>query len=119
MNFFVDIFSGKGIVLCGGGNYFMCIWVCINLLRYLGCIFFIEVWYRGLFEMNVNMINWLEFLNVKCIDVYGYVGIYGGYRLNGWELKVYVIVYSMFEEVLYLDVDNIFVKDLLFLFDSI
>lgn len=118
VEFPANTFSGKGIVLCGGGNYFTCTWVCINLLRYLGCTLPIELWYRGPSEMNVNMINWLGPLNVKCIDAYTHAGKYGRHRLNGWELKAYAIVHSAFEEVLYLDVDNMPVKDPSFLFDS-
>src|SRR5262245_64363976 len=46
-------FSGRGIVICGGGEtYFACAWVCIGMLRRLGCVLPIELWYRGRAEMK-------------------------------------------------------------------
>jgi hypothetical protein len=36
--------SGRGIVICGGGQrYFPCAWICIQMLRGLGCALPIEL----------------------------------------------------------------------------
>ena len=45
--------QGRGIVICAGGvRYFLCSWVCINMLRRQGCELPIELWYLNSAEMN-------------------------------------------------------------------
>ena len=40
-------------MICGGGlRYFPCAWVCINMLRHVGCRLPIEFWYQGNEEMD-------------------------------------------------------------------
>ncbi|MCB0706619.1 MAG: hypothetical protein KDC34_14995 [Saprospiraceae bacterium] len=112
-------FAGQGIVLCGGGEtYFTCAWVCIQMLRKLGCTLPIEFWYLGSAEMNQEMIRLIEPLGVKCIDALEVWKEYPVKNLIGWELKAYAILHSQFEEVLYLDTDNVPVRDPAFLFES-
>ncbi|MEI9896725.1 MAG: glycosyltransferase family 9 protein [Chthoniobacter sp.] len=49
-------FYGRGIVMCGGGEkYFPCIWVCLNILRKLGCGLPIELWHLGADELTPHM----------------------------------------------------------------
>lgn len=61
-------FSGRGIVICGGGNkYFPCVWVCINMLRKVGCLLPIELWHFST-EMSDLQKTLVSTLNVKCID---------------------------------------------------
>ena len=51
-------FQGQGIVICGGGErYFPSAWVCMNMLRDLGCELPIELWYLGDQEMSAYMID--------------------------------------------------------------
>jgi len=41
-------FSGRGIVICAGGpKHLHCGWICIKMLRHLGCTLPIEVWHLG------------------------------------------------------------------------
>ena len=48
-----DRFDGRGIVIPGGGmRYFTCAWVCIRMLRSLGCTLPIELWHCGPEEMK-------------------------------------------------------------------
>ena len=103
-------FSGSGIVTCAGGRtYFTCGWVLVNLLRRLGCRLPIEVWYRGRQEMNDTMRALLESVEgVRCVNA---TERGSGHRLNGWEIKPYAIIHSRFEEVLFLDCDNVPVRD--------
>ena len=45
-------FHGRGIVVCGGGDkYFPCAWVCIRMLRHVGCTLPIELWHVGQAEL--------------------------------------------------------------------
>ena len=111
-------FAGRGIVICGCGDvYFPCAWVCIGVLRRLGCTLPIELWYRGRREMTEEMIALVEPLGVTCVDAYGVVRRHPFRRLDSWELKPFAITWSRFSEVLYLDADNVPLRDPAFLFD--
>lgn len=114
-----DRFEGRGIVLCGGGNYyFPCVWICIRTLRAVGCTLPIELWYRGPHEMTDEMKSLVEPYGVVCRDAFAVAKEFPVYRLDGWELKPYAIMNSRFAEVLYIDADNVVVRDPEFLFDS-
>jgi glycosyltransferase involved in cell wall biosynthesis len=113
-----DRFAGRGIVLCGGGDvYFPCAWVCIGMLRRLGCTLPIELWYRGRREMTEEMIALVEPLGVACVDAYQVARAHPCRRLDSWELKPFAVAWSRFAEVLYLDADNVPLRDPAFLFD--
>ncbi len=109
-------FAGAGIVTCAGGRpYFDCAWVLVNLLRRLGCRLPIEVWYRGRKEMSRHMKRLLEAIQgIRCVDA---TARKGGERLRGWEIKPFAIAHSRFEEVLFIDCDNVPTRDPSFLFD--
>lgn len=115
----VGRFADRGIVLCAGGErYFPCAWVCINMLREVGCMLPIELWHRGAAELSPEMAALLAPLGVRCVDAYDMARLYPVRRLDGWELKSYAIMHSSFAEVLYLDADNVAVRDPTFLFDA-
>jgi hypothetical protein len=112
-------FQGRGIVLCGGGSvYFPCIWVCVRMLRHFGCTLPIELWHRGPREMTDQMKALLEPYDVVCRDSFAVAREFPVRRLDGWELKPYAILNSRFAEVLYIDADNVVVRNPEFLFDN-
>ena len=113
------LWRDRGIVICGGGEiHFPCAWVCISMLRKLGCRLPIELWHRGPREMTDAMRALVAPFGVVCVDAYQVARAHPVRRLDGWELKPYAIVYSRFAEVLYLDADNMPVVDPEFLFSS-
>jgi hypothetical protein len=112
-------FEGRGIVTCGGGKkHFTNAWVCINMLRWLGCKLPIELWYLGPRELDAKMAGLLEPLGVRCIDALEIRHQYPARILNGWESKPYAIIHSSFKEVLFLDADNVPVVDPTYLFET-
>src|SRR6185369_10533995 len=112
-------FHGRGIVLCGGGSvYFPCVWVCIRMLRRFGCTLPIELWHRGPRELTDEMKRLLEPYDVVFRDAFQVAREYPVRRLDGWELKPYAIVNSRFAEVLYIDADNVSVRNPEFIFDT-
>ncbi len=114
-----DHFSGQGIVICAGGPvYFPCAWVCLNTLRHLGCTLPIEWWYLGPHEMNDEMIRLVSTLNVRCVDALKELPSNTASKIGSWELKPHAITHSRFEEVLYIDADNLPQKDPRFLFET-
>ncbi len=113
-----DHLSGKGIVICGGGQrYGICVWVCVNMLREMGCNLPVQVWHLGEREMNDTFRQMLSKLNVECVDAHEIRKIHPVRRLGGWELKSYAMLHSPFEEVLLLDSDNVITRDPTYLFD--
>jgi len=112
-------FEGRGIVLCGGGSvYLPCIWVCVRMLRRFGCTLPIELWHRGPHEMTGEMKRLLEPYGVVFQDAFKVARQYPVRRLDGWELKPYAIMNSRFAEVLYIDADNVVVRNPEFLLDT-
>ncbi|GIW83171.1 MAG: hypothetical protein KatS3mg105_4978 [Gemmatales bacterium] len=55
---------------------------------------------------------------VECVDAYEVRKRHPHERLHGWELKPYAIQHSPFAEVLFLDADNVPVRDPTFLFET-
>lgn len=112
-------FDGPGIVTCGGGiKYGGCAWVLVNLLRHLGCRLPIEVWCLNDDEYDPQWVELLRPLNVRCVNAAEVLKRHPHRRLGGWELKPYAIQHSSFREVLFLDSDNVPVRDPSFLLES-
>ena len=113
-------FRGRGIVICAGGiKYFTCAWVCINMIRHLGCTLPIELWFQGPEEMDQRMVQLLQPLGVRCVDAKEVEKRFPRRSSGGWELKSYAIIHSIFEEVLLLDADNVPCRDPAFLFEEV
>ena len=110
-------FAGAGIVICAGGrSYFTCAWVLVNLLRTLGCQLPIEVWYRSRKEMNGRKERLLETVEgVRCVDASEHGP---DCRLRGWEIKPFSIIHCPFEDVLFIDCDNVPTRDPSFLLNA-
>ncbi|HEX4646867.1 MAG TPA: glycosyltransferase family 9 protein, partial [Verrucomicrobiae bacterium] len=114
-----DRYQGRGIVICGGGTrYFTNAWVCINMLRRLGCRLPIQLWHLGAKELDGRMRGLVEGMDVECVDACRMRRRFPVRRLNGWELKPYAILHSRFREVLLLDADNVPVLNPGYLFDT-
>jgi len=100
-------YHGRGIVICAGGlGYFTCCWIAIQAVRQLGCTLPIELWYVG-HELSEEIIEGLKDQQVTCKNVVDY----GGTALSGYRVKPFAIFNSSFKEVLYLDADNIPVRN--------
>jgi ADP-heptose:LPS heptosyltransferase len=113
------VFTGRGIVIAAGGcRYFTNAWVTINLLRQLGCRLPIQVWYLGPQELDQTMAELLRPLNVECVDAFEIRKKTPSRILGGWELKCYAVLNSSFEEVLFLDADNVPVRNPEYLFQA-
>jgi hypothetical protein len=112
-------FAGRGIVICGGGvRYFTNAWVCVNVLRQLGCKLPIQLWHLGANEMDARMRELIGPLGVECVDAREVAKRFPVRRLGGWQSKPYAILHSPFREVLFLDADNVPVANPEFLFET-
>jgi hypothetical protein len=112
-------FEGRGIVIPAGGvKYFPCAWVCIRMLRQLGCTLPVELWHLGPGEISDAIRRLLDPMDVRCVDARDVRERHPARILNGWELKPYAILHSRFREVLMLDADNVPAADPEYLFDA-
>lgn len=110
----------KGIVIgAGGAKYFGCGFACFYILRKLGCELPVEFWYLDEYEMDNKMKETCDAFGITYINAYQYCkdNNINPRVLNGWELKPFATLHSNFKETLYLDADNIPVKDPTYLFD--
>lgn len=111
--------SGRGVVIAAGGEkYFTCAWVCVKLLRRHGCRLPVQFWHLGSDEAEPWMRRATDSLGVEWVDGREVARRHPARILNGWELKAYSILHSPFQEVLFLDADNVPVRDPNYLFDS-
>jgi hypothetical protein len=116
-------FEGRGIVTCGGGYvYFANAWVMIRMLRHLGCELPIQLWYLGPKEVDDRMKRLVRPHGVECIDGLPFLRetLRDGRRLPsiGWVLKSVAVARCPFAEVLFLDADNLPLRDPTFLFEE-
>ena len=96
-------------------------WVLIKTLREYGCTLPIELWFMGPEEMDAEMIGLLRPLSVACVDACEVMKDFPVRRApqnKGWQLKPYSIINSAFEEVLFIDADNVPTRDPACLFDA-
>jgi alpha 1,2-mannosyltransferase len=108
-------YLGKGIVMTAGGiSYFTCAWISIQRLRKLGNTLPIELWHLD-GELSEEVIDMLEGIEgVVCRNF----SDLGNWDLKGFMLKPLAIVGSQFEEILFLDADNVCLVDPTYLFDT-
>jgi len=103
-----------GVVISAGGfKYFTCAYVLIATLRELGCQLPIEVWYYHE-ELSSDMQSLLSEMDVNCRDIQEFVEG----KPHGFLMKSLAILYSDFEEVLFLDADNNCTKNPDYLFQE-
>lgn len=111
--------AGRGIVICAGGHrLFTNAWVCVRMLRELGCQLPVQFWHLGASEMDERMRAIVHELHVECVDAETIAEKHPVRILNGWEVKPYAILHSPFREVILLDADNVPLYDPAFLLET-
>ncbi len=108
-----ETFAGQGIVICAGSpRIFTNAYVLIHVLRrHLGCRLPIEVWHFGSTELSPRMAHLLRELEAQPVDAGAAMRLQPPVLSNPWQLKPYAIKWSQFREVLYLDADQVPVRD--------
>lgn len=106
--------SGRGIVLCAGGEYLTGAWVIVSVLRRLfNCLLPIEIWHLGDGELTgVDAKIKETYKGITFRDAVQESRETGDYTPSGgWQLKPFAIAHSRFEEVLFIDADNLPLRD--------
>ena len=113
------VFTGRGVVTCAGGKeYTINAYVMCRLLRYHGCDLPIEWFYMGDEIKPAWRAKILEIPNISLIDLNPTATGNKRKDMGGWQQKPMSIINSSFDEVLFLDADNMPYKDPTFLFDT-
>jgi len=116
---FLGGFSGEGIVIPAAGDGLIAnAWVCVHMLRKLGCTLPIQIWHFSPDEVSLETKSHLGSLNVKCLDVTSVLRDFESCQTVSWELKTHAVLHSPFKKVLCLDADAVPVVNPEFLFDT-
>jgi hypothetical protein len=126
-------YSGRGVVICGGGSYWPSVYVTVRMLRHVGCTIPIQVWYLGEIERDQRYENLLYRLNAYPVDALAHPAAAATRGLTGFpdptkrhgpthppfQLKSFAVLHSPFAEALSLDADNYPCADPTALFDDL
>ncbi|DBB17802.1 TPA: hypothetical protein ACH3X3_002830 [Trebouxia sp. C0006] len=123
----VEGFSGRGIVILAGGlTYMVPAWVNIHMLRRTGCTLPVEMFFPGKELPTAELEAALSEVGVVCRplpdlqlqDFPPSNATDTETDLSGFTMKVAALVLSRFQEVIFLDSDNIAIEDPEILFSS-
>jgi hypothetical protein len=121
---------GRGIVTCvnakpglsSGKNltngYLPSAWCMVNELRRHGCDLPVTFCYLGPLEWDHTLTRLVELLNVSVIDLREREKEDHCRILAGWESKMYGVIHSPYEEVLFIDADNLPLRDPTYMFGA-
>jgi hypothetical protein len=115
-------YSGRGIVIAGGGKYLPAAYVTVRVLRHVGCLLPVQLWHLA-GEMDDTARSLFGVLGVTCVDADEVswrhpFRFLDGHWWKGWQLKVYALLHAPFRELLLLDADCYPTVNPEFLFDS-
>lgn len=100
-------YSGRGITIGTGGNYWASTYVTVRMLRHVGCVLPIQCWYLGnKGERDERYESLLKPYGVEFIDIDSHPARKDRRGVAGFQTKLFAAVNSPFEEVLSLDPDN-------------
>ncbi|OBA20782.1 nucleotide-diphospho-sugar transferase [Metschnikowia bicuspidata var. bicuspidata NRRL YB-4993] len=104
--------KGDGIVYLGGAKYDQLVLTSVSVLRSLGSKIPVEVIVPKRSDYNIDLCNIiLPQLNGKCRVMEDFVPASVMLRIGGFQLKNVALLVSSFKNVLYLDADNVPVKN--------
>ena len=103
-----DIYKGRGVVILAGGKFSGFATTGMGMLREIGSALPVEVWMRDKSEETAGWCKEIEQDGMVCRRVSDYMDVS---RLeHGYQLKISSIFFSSFEQVLFLDADNVPVR---------
>ncbi|SLM38560.1 Nucleotide-diphospho-sugar transferases [Lasallia pustulata] len=110
------LYNGRGLVMVIGGVYSEYGTTSLGMLRHVGSTLPVEAWMKDSSEETVGLCENLAREGIACRLLSDYVDVSG--FTEGFQFKIASIFLSSFREVLFLDADNIPVRDPEVIFDS-
>lgn len=102
-------FSGRGIVMLAGGRYSGYASTGLGMLREMGSTLPVEVWMKNEEEEKLGWCDELAQEGMACRRMSDYIDV--SRMKHGYQLKINSILLSSFEEVLFLDADNVPIRN--------
>ena len=104
-----DVFHGRGIVTLAGGRYSEFAAIALGMLREVGSRLPVEVWVKDRSEENKNWCDEIAKEGMVCRRLSDYMDLSAVPLPYQW--KAFVMLFSSFEEILFLDADSIPIKN--------
>jgi len=104
-----NVFSGRGIVMLAGGRYSSFATTGLGMLREIGSKLPIEVWVKDHTEEKEGWCDEIKKEGMACRRISDYMDVSS--NKHGYQLKISSILFSSFEEILFLDADNVPVRN--------
>ena len=111
-----NAFSARGIIMLAGGRYNMYAATALGVIRETGSKLPVEVWMNDTTEEKEGWCDELAKDGMVCKWLSDYVDV--KFLQNGYQLKIMTMMFSSFEQFLFLDADNQPVKNPDSVFDS-
>jgi ADP-heptose:LPS heptosyltransferase len=110
---------GRGIVMLAcGENYAASAWIALRRLRASGCQLPVELWHWGEHDWRPEYDGWFAGLGARIESFHDWIQRHPTPLTHPWALKPYAMVHSRFEEILYLDADQVVLRDPTYLFEE-
>ncbi|KAL8971423.1 MAG: hypothetical protein Q9197_003278 [Variospora fuerteventurae] len=100
------VFAGRGITMIGGGRYSEFLATTLGMIRLIGSRLPVEVWMKDRSEEKAAWCDDLLTQGAVCRFISDYIADMSVFT-NYYQLKVPVLLFSTFAEVLYLDSDSV------------
>jgi len=113
----------QGIVMLAGGEYMPTVITSIRMLRRSGCVLPVELWMSSKEEYEPQLCDEkLPSFDVTCrllSDVFHNAKTWQSQAIAGFQYKIFALLFSSFDEVLFLDADVVAIQNPDGLFDSV
>ncbi|KAK0259977.1 hypothetical protein LTS09_005311 [Friedmanniomyces endolithicus] len=111
-------FQGRGIVMLAGGHYSEYAVIALGVLRESGSTLPVEVWRRDEREEKHAWCEEIKHGGMACRRLSDYMDTDLLAIADGKEMKVFTMLFSSFEEVIFIDADNMALQTPELLFES-
>ncbi|KAK4546517.1 hypothetical protein LTR36_001734 [Oleoguttula mirabilis] len=113
-----NTFGGRGIVMLAGGHYSEYAATALGVLRESGSTLPVEVWRRDEREEKHEWCDEIEAEGMACRRLSDYLDTDILAIQDGKEMKIFTMLFSNFEEIVFIDADNMALQPPELLFDS-
>jgi hypothetical protein len=111
-------FSGRGVVIAAGGPYWPGAYITAKMLRHVGCTLPVQVWHLDRERESEVLDEFRKIPDVEFVNADRHPARPLRRTVAGFGIKLFSVLHSPFNEVLFLDADNYPCQDPTFLFED-
>lgn len=105
----LNTFNGRGIIMLAGGRYNGYAATGLGMIRETGSSLPVEVWMKDKTEEKKGWCKELAKEGMVCRRLSDYIDV--KFLKNGYQFKILTMLFSSFEQILFLDADNVPVRN--------